>query len=292
MIDFVDRMMQDIPSYDTKVEYIQPTVINTFSREKFEYFLTNLSRFNDNQIFDFIKTNLEYIQSCIMARDVLVINQFHDIRFVNAFFLVVSNMPVTVMRQFCVNKICYDYFTLDNANPDIKSILLNTAKKVNAEEIRQLMSIGLDVDTASNLAFCRFSSIDEKVNIKRLNFVICSKDPDIMTEQMIVWIYEKLFDRLGQLFVTTMLEYYVVDEDAEPDSPFMEIMSTIYLAILTMANNLPIVDIRRLLELYVQSWEHAGRPRVRVSLRSLSNDFGRIRQVVDDMITRYNIWIP
>lgn len=288
--DFIQRMMEEIPS-DKPVEYVTPT-FTYLSRQAFDNFLMNLEAYNDNQIFDFIKTNLEFIQQSIMQRDMLVVNMFHNVRFVKAFSLVVTNMPVDTVRQFCVNKICYDYFTSDAAVDKIKAILMETAKRVNSEEIRQLMSIGLDVDTACNLAMCRFSSINEKVNIKRLNFVICSKGSEIMTTQMIVWIIEKLFDHIGELFTTTMLEYYVTAEGMENDSDFMETMSSIYSAILTIVNNMSMIDIRRLIEYYLKEWDHAGRPRVKVSLRTLSGDYGRILQVVEMLERQFNIYLP
>ena len=243
--DFIQRMMEEIPPYE-HVEYVVPS-FNYLSMVAFEDFLNNLDRYSENQIFDFVKTNLEHIQNSITNRDAIVINMFHNIRFVKAFCLVVSNMPIDTARQFSVNKLCYDYFTSDNANEQIKSLLMGAAKKVNSEEIRQLTSIGLDVDTACNLAMCRFSSISEKVNIKRLNFVICFKGSDMMTPQMIVYIYEKLFDRIGELFTTTMLEYYVTVEGMDDDSDFMETMTSIYIAILTMVNNLSLIDINEII---------------------------------------------
>lgn len=288
--DFIQRMMEDIPPY-SPTEYVVPT-FDSFSRAAFENFLSHLDNYNENQIFDFVKTNLEHIQSCITNRDAFVINMFYNIRFVKAFSLVVSHMPVDATRQFSVNKICYDYFTSDNADDRIKAILMDTAKKVNSEEIRQLMSIGLDVDTACNLAMCRFSSVNERVNIKRLNFVICSKGTDIMTMQMIIYIYEKLFDHIGELFTTTMLEYYVTVEGMDNDSDFMETMSSIYSAILTIVNNMSMIDIRKLIELYYKDWVYAGRPRVKVSLRTLSADYGRITQIVDMLEKQYQVYIP
>ena len=288
--EFIQRMMEEIPPYE-HTEYVVPT-FNYLSRVAFEDFLNNLNKYNENQIFDFVKTNLEHIQNSITNRDMFVINMFHNIRFVKAFCLVVTNMPVDTVRQFSVNKLCYDYFTSDNADEQIKSLLMETAKKVNSEEIRQLMSIGLDIDTACNLAMCRFSSINEKVNIKRLNFVICYKGSELMTPQMIVYIYEKLFDRVGELFTTTMLEYYVTVEGMDDDSDFMETMSAIYVAILTMVNNLSLIDIRKLIEYYYNSWCYAGRPRVKISLRSLSGDYGRILQVVEAIEREKQIYIP
>ena len=110
--------------------------------------------------------------------------------------------------------------------------------------------------------------------------------------QMIIYIFEKLFDHIGELFTTTMLEYYVTVEGMDNDSDFMETMSSIYSAILTIVNNMSMADIRQLIELYYKDWVYAGRPRVKVSLRTLSADYGRITQVVDMLEKQYQIYIP
>lgn len=292
-LGFLERMMEDAPD-PKEQEKVKPN-LGYFSRTEFENTIHRLQDMSEHDIFNFIQLNLEYIERCVMNRDILVVNLFTDIRFVKPFKLVIANMPVTEMRQLCVNKICYDYFTSDYNDSKVRQTLIEASKIVNNEEIRQLMAIGLDIDTACNLTFCRYSSVNENVNIKRLNFVICSKDPDVMTIQMIIWIYEKLFDRIGSLFITTMLEYYVTVEaadDALEDNAFMHIMSRVYLAILIMVNNMPISDIHTLIKKYIKEWDYRGKPEVKVSLRSLSADFGRIQMVVENILTQENIYIP
>lgn len=292
-LDFITRMMSEAPD-PKRQEMVNPN-LDYFSRAEFENTIRRLPTMSEHDIFNFIHINLEYIERCVLNRDILVTNLFTDIRFVKPFKLVIANMPITTKRQLCVNKICYDYFTSDYNDSNVKRTLLDASKIVNSEEIKQLMAIGLDVDTACNLTFCRYSSVNENVNIKRLNFVICTKDLESMTTQMIVWIYEKLFDRLGPLFITTMLEYYVAAEEAEDaieDSTFMHLMSRVYIAILIMLNNMPINDIYAIIKSYIKEWDYRGRPEVKVSLRSLSADFGRIQMVVEMILNQENIYVP
>lgn len=293
MNDFLTQLME-APTLPEQ-EMIKPNM-SYLSRVEFENTISKIPTMSEHDIFHFIQLNLEYIEKCVMNRDILVVNLFTTIRFVRPFKAVIAHMPVTVTRQLCVNKICYDYFTSDYNDSEVKQTLIDATKIVNAEEIKQLLAIGLDIDTACNLAFCRYSSVNEKVNVKRLNFVICcSKDPELMTTQMIVWIYEKLFDRIGTLFITTMLEYYVAVEETgesiEEDSAFMHIMSRIYLAILTFVNNMPIDSIHTLIQKYIQDWDYSGRPEVKVSLRSLSADYSRIQMVVESMMSN-GIFVP
>ena len=259
------------------IEYVDSS-LNYFSREAFEDTLKNIRNLSEHDMFNFIKSNIDFIDKGILDKDPAIVSMLVDIHFLKPYDMVVRSMPITGMRKLCVNKVWYDYFTSDLNNIHVRNILFELSRFVNANEINQLKAIGLDEDTACNLASSRYSSINENINIKRVNFVICSKDPDIMTEQTIVWIYEKLFDRVGQLFTTTMLEYYV---PAENDEVFMENLSTIYLSILTIVNNLPTDSIFKVLKGYIMNWEYVGKPRVRMSLRSLSADFGRIAYAVE-----------
>ena len=47
---------------------------------------------------------------------------------------------------------------------------------------------------------------------------------------MIVWIYEKLFDQVGELFEQTMFEYYSPEQELDLGNDFSEVYSTISLA--------------------------------------------------------------
>lgn len=288
-MEFINKLVSDVGDIKAP-EMCIPSVLQQ-SREQFEAIINNPQAYNSHYVFNFIKSNIDYIYKCILDKDVVVIGALTNPVFIRQFSLVVNSMPITTTAQLCVNKICYDYFTSDYDDQNIKKDLLDTSKIVNAEEIKQLMGIGLDQNTACNLALCRYSSVNEKVNIKRLNFVICSKDPDMMTEQMIIWIYEKLFDRVSDLFNVVMLESYIPTDILENDSSFMEILSTISLAVLTIVNNMPISSINRVVSNYVKNWDYIGRPKVSVSLRSLSADFGRIVNVVAGLESQ-NIYVP
>lgn len=240
----------------------------------------------------FLKNNMEALCKDIMEESTInYASHFQNDKFIDAFIKAVNSIPLNNSIITACNKITYDYFTSDNAIQTIKQKYLSMAKIVNRDMINRLIAIGLDENTASNLALCRKSSNNEKTNIKRLNFAIYFKDPEVMNEQMIVWIYEKMFDRISELFQTVMLETYTDQQQKDFGDNFMEVYGIVSLAVLCILNNMTSNNIRKVLIGYTSEWTYIGKPRVRFSLHALSNDYSRISRVVETM-TEEGIIIP
>ena len=239
---------------------------------------------DDYTLCTFLKNNIEALCQDIMKEQIApYASHFQNEKFVNALIKAISSIPINNDIVVACNRVIYDYFTLENADKRIKQLYLTIAKIVNKNIINSLLSIGLDDDTASNLAICRHSSMNEKTNVKRLNFTIYFKDSEMMTEQKIVWIYEKMFDRVSDLFQAIMFETYTPQQEEVFNHNFPENYSTVSLAILCILNNMRSVDIRRVLLGYHSEWEYKGKPRVRFSLHALSNDYSRIINVVESL---------
>lgn len=251
-----------------------------------------LSRFSSLEIHDqntLLKNNLDVICEDILNNDITYASLLRSIDFIDALDRVITAVPIEYKVQLAINKISYDYFTSENPDNKIKQLYLKLSKSVNSHYIKQLTALGLDETTASNFALCRFSSANETTNVKRLNFAMYCKDPIIMTDQMIVWIYEKLFNRIYDLFEATMFETYTKQQQDDFGSDFMEIYGTVGLAVLIILNNMRSEDIRRVLLKYSIAWEYSHTP-VRFSLHALSGDYSRISRIVDIMTAEgYNI---
>lgn len=251
-----------------------------------------LSRFSSLEIHDqntLLKNNLDVICEDILNNDITYASLLRSIDFIDALDRVITAVPIEYKVQLAINKISYDYFTSENPDNEIKQLYLKLSKSVNSHYIKQLTALGLDETTASNFALCRFSSANETTNVKRLNFAMYCKDPIIMTDQMIVWIYEKLFNRIYDLFEATMFETYTKQQQDDFGSDFMEIYGTVGLAVLIILNNMRSEDIRRVLLKYSIAWEYSHTP-VRFSLHALSGDYSRISRIVDIMTAEgYNI---
>ena len=262
-----------------------------FNKEAFKQAIPNILSMNEHNMSVLIKNNIDVIANDILHDDPAYGSLLRDTRFISSFIRAVSSVPIDFSIKLACNKVTYDYFTSDNPDKRIKQQYLNMSRIINRDTIGKLISIGLDETTACNLALCRYSSPNEKTNVKRLNFAIYHRDPGIMTDQMVVWIYEKLFTRISDLFQATMFEVYSPQQQIDFGENFMEVYGTVGLANLIILNNMTFDNIRKVLIGYNAEWEYIGRPPVRFSLHALSNDYSRITRAVE-YLTATGIIIP
>lgn len=276
---FFDRAINTVPN----VSMVEPD-FNGISQNTFKNSLNNILSFDEHHIAVAVKNSIDEISEDILSGTISYIHIFSNPNFINGFIRAIGSIPINYKIRLACNKLAYDYFTSANAVPEIKQKYLHISRVVNRLEINQLMALGIDENTACNLALCRYSSPNDRINVKRLNFTLYHKDPNIMNEQMIVWIYEKLFDRISPLFYGTMFEVYSPQEEMDFGENFMEIYGTVGLACLDILNNMPSDKIKKVLDGYIEDWELKGRPAVRFSLRSLSGDYSRITRVVESIM--------
>lgn len=277
--------LEDFYRKASQAQSIQPQMTNAnfdqFNRSAFKQSIPYIDEMDDHNLTILIKNNIDVISEDILHDDPVYAQILTNQKFISAFIRAINSIPIDYAVRLACNKITYDYFTSDHPDFMIKQQYLNLSKTVNHQYINKLISIGLDETVATNLAICRFSSVNEKTNVKRLNFAIYNRDPSLMTEQMVVWIYEKLFTRISDLFQATMFEVYNQQQQIEFGDNFMEVYGTVGLAVLCILNNMTSDNIRKVLIGYEVEWSYEGKPPVRFSLHALSNDYSRISRVVE-----------
>jgi len=278
MDEHVDLKLYDSPLYNPGALYNK---------------LDNLDKLSDKEIYVFLKTYYNELLSLVFEKkNQKYISYFKDSRFLSIFIQVINSLrEISYTNRVQCNKIAYDYYILEDGDEYQKQLLLSLSKTVNRDVIPSLIGIGLKEDLASYLALARFSSQNESTNVRRINFIIISSSIKLMTEQMIVWIYEKLFDHVTELFQTIMLDTY--DENSCYSEEMQEIHSIISLAILDILNSMPTNDIRSILLSYATSYTtlHTGE-KTRFSMQSLSNDYKRIREVVEYLDKEEKVYVP
>lgn len=252
--------------------------------------LKNIDKLDDRELYTLLKDGYDTLLSTIFTdNDAEYLDLFTNSRFITIMIQVMSSINnISHINRTYINKIVYDYITLSENDQYIKQLLHSLSKTVNKDILPKLLGLGLREDIAIYLALARFSSQKEIVNVKRVNFVIMTSPIEIMTEQMIVYIYEKLFDRVTPLFTGTMIDN--CKQDMNPDME--EIYSTISLAVLDILNLMPSSDIRKVLISYVGDYQALYLQNgYRFSLQCLSNDYARINTVVEALKFE-NIYVP
>ena len=247
-----------------------------------------LNNYSDQQLFDLLSNNLRgFLLNIFERKDQRYIKMIISDRFLRVLIQVVGSIEIDYMNMIYLNKLCYDYLTLDDnsKNTIISDLIYQLAKITNKKYIPILIGVGIPEKIACYIVLSRFSTNNEFLNVTRMNFVIMTANIDF-TEQMVVDVYQNLFNKVSQLFEATMLdvidtteEWYTEDID--------ERYSLITLAVLDILNSLPSDAIRRVLEDYVRVYHvsYLGKE-TRCNLRSLSSDYDRIRVIVEDMISQ------
>lgn len=249
--------------------------------------LANVETMDNAYLYDMISKAWHIIldKEFIDKNKVIIAKAFTNEKFVVVFSQVMSQVKgITKMQQISCNRLVYDYLTLPHEKDvHIQGLLYNLGMSINREIIPGLMGLGLDTNTVANLAIARFSTEKEQLAVKRVNVIIVNGSIDVMTEQMIVKIYEKLFDHLVPLFEGIMFDKW--NEDIFQDEEEMEeIYGLINLAILDILNEMPTEMIYNVLTQYAQTriYLHSNSP-VRFNIHSISSDYGRIIQVIDQI---------
>lgn len=263
---------------------------NGFNRD---YFMNNIVRIeimDESELIMLIKNHIDIIVDRTLSDEKSMGSILSHPKFVAAYSKAIQMIPIDAKKRLFINKLTYEYSIIDNPDQNLLDQFRSVSKFVNKDITNKLIAAtGLSNHIANDLVACRFSSIHESTNIERLNFNICKyNDAGIFTEQIIIFIYEQLFNNISELFITSMLEVYSDKELDDLGMEFREIYGNISLAILTILNNMPKKDIRTVILRYIDSYHMSrlwpARIPPRFTLRALSQDYARIVYAVELLI--------
>lgn len=166
-------------------------------------------------------------------------------------------------------------------NQSSAHLLYKLASKINKDLIDSLMSINLPEDNALWIAVNRFSSTDERRNIRRMVRAMQHVNPSIMTEQMAINVFSKTFnDQFTNLFIAVMTDRF----DAFESEQEKYVYSTISNAILDILNSMDDDDIKDIITEYEIELKRSG-VSGRFSLKAInSGDYKAICDAVEELM--------
>lgn len=246
--------------------------------------LANVSTISGDSLYKMLSEGYNFLldKKFIDTNAVVVARAFVDEKFISLFSQVLSIKAneFSADQKICCNRLIYEYIIYKNNNKATMSKLYNLARTLNQDIIPSLYGYGFEDQTIMDLVISRFSTTDEALAMKRVNCVIINSDIYWMTEQNIVIIYEKLFDRLNPMFEGIM--YDVWDKDKmKPDQE--EIYGRITLAILTILENAPEDIIIAVLSNFSQNRQflHQEHP-LRINLKAIAvSDYPRVVSAIN-----------
>lgn len=295
MFDDYIKQLNETPS--TPTQYVGLSIGDTcLTPYVLEDKLNNINVLSDRELYELLSIAYPTIlnKTFIDKNKVITGNLFRNERFVMVFSQVLMNVrtPFDQDQKTNCNRLIYDYIMYKNKDNHIMSLLYNLAKTINRDIIPQLCGLGLSESIATDLAIARYSTTDEALGMMRVNVVITCGDIDVMNEQRIIWIYEKLFDHLTPMFEGIMFDAWSDDDFVDEDKE--EIYGTINLAILDILNEAPLKSIVSVLSSFAQDkyYIHQDDP-LRFNIKSIAvSDYGRIIEGIDIVETQRGITIP
>ena len=294
--DYMNQLYQQPevqPSYETLT--IGRTAMTPFVLEEK---LSNVSNLSNADLYEVLMLAYSTIlnKDFIDKNKTLIANLFTNERFVSMFSQVLSNVaiPFTQDQKTNCNKLIYDYIVYNGSkkNSHVMEILYKIGRTINRDMVPTLCALGLPERVSIDLIVAAFSTTNEYIGMQRVNVVIMNNDMSLMTEQMIVLIYEKLFNHL-----TPMLEGVMFDVWREEDfinEEKEEIYGVINLAILDILQEAPMHFIISVISSFSQDryYVHSEDP-IRFNIKAISvSDYGRIIKAIDVVENERGIKVP
>lgn len=259
------------------------------NRDLFRSKINEIENIADRELYDLVKETYSAILNDIMLKnDEQYIAAFMKPRFLRSLIQVVSNIQLQYYERVCCNKLAYDYFTyVQNPDLEVQELFYTLSEKINQTEVYRLAALGIPRNLAIQFALSRYSYTEEKINVQRLNFVIANADPSLITAQMVINIYQVLFDKFIPIFEGLIFDVFNEDEEWVTEN-IIDNYDKIKIAVLTILNDMEPLKIRKVLMSYtgnLKALYSNDLCHIRFSLRALSYDYERIVNMVDSLAT-------
>ena len=264
--------------------------------------IDNIDNMNDEELAKFINNNHSKIINNIFKenspKDIVA---FQNPRVLDAFINLYRNIGTAINRNdiTVINMLCYHYITLPKKKQSkaVFDRMMELSRTVNRGFEARLLGLGLNPNLVAMLLIVRFSDINIKVIVKRVDFTIINQPKELMSEKMIENIFRIIYDLNNYPTMFTYLMQDVIPEyDDENENTYWvtsdvtEVDGNLGLVILNILNTLPTQCIFDTLREYALNMQYKKQP-VRYSLRNLSEDYYRINYCIAQLAEN-DIYVP
>lgn len=313
-----EKYWEEKNAYDSgnKVEMVKIVPANSpsFNRSILLGSIYDMNNMNDTELRMFVQNSFRSILNNIFfgsKESADYINCFTNVRFLDAFIDVVQRFIhqggyLDRDNIVKINNICYDYITFNSAsrNQAVVNRMFMLANIINAPYIPRLLGLGLNNNITNLLLIARWSNLDPRVCVRRVNFIIIQQPKELMTQEIIAQIFKILYEldrdqrNYIKIFPHIMMDVLGDYDEADPSTHWItdeiqEVDSTISLAALDILNEFTDINIRHTLINYTESYKvvHSNKP-IRFSMRRLSDDHERINTVIYNLKEYECIIVP
>jgi hypothetical protein len=286
-----EKFITDIknkPNEDPKVININPDKIVAQQSGELIAKFKDIDAMSEKETYELLKESYSYILADIFSCN----NKEYRFLLTSPKFLtiltqVVTEIQLTHDELVHCNKFIYDYIVYADQDQYVRKLLFMLGEAVNKSNTRRLLGCGLDEELAIFLAVAHKSTFKEEVNIKRLNFTLATSNPESMSVQKVIDVYEALFSRIGSLFISTMFDITIATtEDAWITKEVLEANNNITLANLYILESMEPIEITRVLLSYAEEFKMVHRydyKSVRQSLHNLPSNFVKTPVIVKQL---------
>lgn len=322
MIDSINKYWEEKRLYDQTHQPVMTTVkpmeSPMFNHTILFKTINDRNSMSDAELRYFIQRNFIVLINNVFDESTRKahVQAFRDVRFLDAFIDVISTIQFFEPDQIVkINLIIYHYIALSDSEKsnDVINRMIKISSIINKPKLISLKKFGLPELIENLLVIARYSDFNLEVCVKRVDLIIITNpqiretfgDADFDYYSQDKDPTEKLAQLLSELYIGDewfyVFPYFMLDVTLPPSNEewvteeVEEMNSFLELAVLFVLENI-IVDsqkLRGILLNYAEGYRviNATRP-VRFSMRNISNEYMRIKSVIDYLESEEGIYVP
>lgn len=263
---------------DSQIQIMGDSILMEFNKAK-----SNIKLQGYNEMCQYVKTYIGSLLTSAVDKNPRALQIITDKEFLTAMSMSDDiklnkdqiNRFNRVFRAYVINPAKNVIYNQSSAH-----LLYKIASRINKKMIDILISINLSESDALWITVNRYSSTDERRNIRRMVRAMQHMSPSIMTEQMAVDIFSKTFnDQFTNLFVAVMTDRFDYFESEQEKYVYSTISNTM----LDILNSMEDEDIKDIITDYETELKRSG-VSGRFSLKAInSGDYKAICDAVEEL---------